>query len=211
MLLPCLIIQYIADTTNSGDDDPIDTTDELQDQLKALSNLWLIGMESLGNATFDGSDDSVSNLYGLINSGAFASKNGDGAFEMRQHTESIMYAKLIPMAWSYDNNNPTLNPSGMVVVDSATACSAGDKCPDQVPGFPNDGLSRYMTTDAAQKTCHCYNGNMYYLVQLFGLARDTTAAPNNGYNDNYLDTPPGIDDLDGTKWGGLTLAKFVEG
>lgn len=68
-----------------------------------------------------------------------------------------------------------------------------------------------MTTDAAQKTCHCYKENMYYLVQLFGMAVTGGLYPNPSSESNLFTTPPGLDDLDGEKWAKLTLAKFIEG
>lgn len=176
-----------------------------------MTNMWLIGMEAIGNATFDGSDSSNANLYSLINKGAFADKQGDGAYEMMTSTERPIYARLIPMAWSYDNDDPPRNPSGVFIVDSATACKKGDACPSNVPGFPSGGLSDYMTTDAARKTCHCYQDNMYYLVQLVGEAQLCEVGPTGCSETNVFTTPPGLDDLDGTKWGGLTLAMFVEG
>lgn len=168
-------------------------------------------MDALNHATFDGKDESITRLKSLIGTGGFVHAQGKGAYEMKKHTEEPIYARLIPMSWSDDQGDKPRNPSGVFVLDSETACKAGDGCPDQVPGFPSGGLSTYMTTDAAQKTCHCYKDNMYYLVQLFGLAYEPAVYPSTSDERNLFTTPPGLDDLDGTKWAKLTLAKFVEG
>lgn len=176
-----------------------------------MSKTWLLGMEAIGNATFDGSESSVEHLKSLIGSGGFVHAHGESAYEMMKRIEEPIYSRLIPLAWSNDNNDKALNPSGIVIVGSDTACKKGDSCPDNVPGFPSNGLSRYMTTDAAQKTCYCYKENMYYLVQLFGLAYDTAVYPSTTDESRYFTTPPGLDELDGKKWAGLTLPKFVEG
>ncbi|KFY44460.1 hypothetical protein V495_03438 [Pseudogymnoascus sp. VKM F-4514 (FW-929)] len=193
------------------DPEELDGEATIPDQLKNMTASWLKGMDALNLATFDGKDESITRLKSLIGTGGFVHAQGKGAYEMKKHTEEPIYARLIPMSWSDDQGDKPRNPSGVFVLDSETACKAGDGCPDQVPGFPSGGLSTYMTTDAAQKTCHCYKDNMYYLVQLFGLAYEPAVYPSTSDERNLFTTPPGLDDLDGTKWAKLTLAKFVEG
>ncbi|KFY78640.1 hypothetical protein V499_02243 [Pseudogymnoascus sp. VKM F-103] len=192
--------------TLSGDN-PIDPTAELQDQLKAMSDLWLIGLEAISNSTFNGSDAGIDLLRGIISGGEYFIKRGVGAYEMRRNAELPMYAKLIPLAWSYDNGDYLRNPNGVVVVDSAIACNTDDDCQGDY-SFQGD---EYVTKDAISKTCHCYQGNLYFLVQAYGAPEDCVAAPVLHCDPLPFTTPKGLDDLDGTKWGGLTLATFIEG
>jgi hypothetical protein len=168
-----------------------------------MSDLWLIGLEAIGNSTFNGSDAGIDLLRGIISGGEYFIKSGASAYEMRKQAELPMYAKLIPLAWSYDDGDYLRNPNGIVVVDAATACNTGDTCPNGLPG----DQSQFAKSDA----CHCYEGNLYYLLQAYGEGQNCVYFPVKTCTRQLLTTPKGLDSLDGTKWGGLTLATFIKG
>ncbi|QKX59188.1 uncharacterized protein TRUGW13939_06320 [Talaromyces rugulosus] len=181
---------------------PVSTASAIQDQLHAVSTLWLNATDQINNAMFDGQQNSITNLREIIDDGGFMVRQGEGAFDMRAGTETPLYAQVIPLAWSYDRGDPPINPSGVFILDWETACKTDDDCPDNIDWLPNG---------AAKRTCHCYKENMYFLVQLWGSAESPGSYPSNTPSDNIFNEPPGLDDLDGRKWGGLTLVKFIEG
>ncbi|OBT67976.1 hypothetical protein VE03_01482 [Pseudogymnoascus sp. 23342-1-I1] len=134
----------------------IDGTQDLQAQVKVIAKLWLIGMEGVGNATFDGSEDYMTNLVTLIAEGAYLDPDVPSALEMRQQIEKPLYAMIIPATWNR-NSNPKHAEKAVFILSTDYDCSNSDECPDRPPGYPN-GLEMFMTSDAAQKTCFCHEG-----------------------------------------------------
>ncbi|KFY10742.1 hypothetical protein V491_07491 [Pseudogymnoascus sp. VKM F-3775] len=86
-----------------------------------MSKTWLLDMEAIGNATFDGSESSIEHLKSLIGNGGFVHAHGESAYEMMKRIEEPIYSQLILLVWSNDNNDKARNPSGIVIVDSDTA------------------------------------------------------------------------------------------
>ncbi|OBT80132.1 hypothetical protein VF21_00668 [Pseudogymnoascus sp. 05NY08] len=189
----------------------LDGTQDLQAQVKLIAKLWLVGMEGVGNATFNGSEDSMTNLVGLIANGAYLDPKVDGAIEMRQQIEKPLYAIMIPATWNY-NSNPAQGEKAAFVLSTDYECTNDDECPDRPPGYPN-GLEMFMTSDAAQKTCYCHGGKWFFLLQVLGHPH-VCGLPGSGGNCdgfNRLVAPKGLDAFDGKEWSGLTKHQFVQG
>ncbi|KAM0463941.1 hypothetical protein ACHAO4_000666 [Trichoderma viride] len=198
---------YIQDNigTTSSWTDPTAT---LQQNLKNLTNYWLLGLQGMGNSTFSGSARAVSNLYSMIDHGSFLFKPVTPEFTLSQAFQTPIYARLIPAAWSNNaGEGNTIGPQGLFVLDSGDSCSSGSSCSSSVPSH----LSAFLTGDTAKNACFCDGGKMYYLALLKGGAQNCVAFPVEQCTNQTFSTPPGLDALDGKAWGGLTLKKFIAG
>ncbi|KFY45450.1 hypothetical protein V495_02964 [Pseudogymnoascus sp. VKM F-4514 (FW-929)] len=185
----------------SQPDNSVSTAESLQSQLKAMSTEWLKSWDSLNGVMFNGENPTI--LRKLIGDGAFLVRRGSGAFNMTKRAEKPIYAQLIPMAWSHETNDAFSSPSGVFILDSGIACKADDACPDY--------LDAHTTREASHDTCHCYKEKLYFLVQLTGPAEQHAAPPNAGIFYYGFSKPQALDKLTGERWGGVTLAKFIEG
>lgn len=188
----------------------IDGTQDLQAQVTLIANLWLIGMEGVGNATFNGSANSIHNLVGLIAEGVYLNPALVGAVEMRAQIEKPIYAIMIPATWNY-NDNPAQGSKAVFILSTEYDCKNSEECPERPPGYPS-GLDSFMTSDAAQQTCYCYGGKWFFLLQVKGYAYTCGFGIGSNCNDpNKLVAPKGLDAFDGKSWGGLTKHHLVQG
>lgn len=108
------------------------------------------------------------------------------------YLERALFARLIPSAWQLSKQKP-------FILDAGVACGTVDPSID------------YLEKDVADKTWACAGDKLYYLVVLKGTAATCTTGREGFCKHNYYSAPAGIDKLDGTLWGGVTLEDFVVG
>lgn len=87
------------------------------------------------------------------------------------------------------------------VVDSQSTC---DK---------SSPLSSYISSSVAKSGYVCYNDNIYYLVDVVSLDRYCQSNSQGGQlcRDPTVKKLPGIGELDGSSWGGVTVEDLVVG
>ncbi|XXH02567.1 hypothetical protein Hte_008944 [Hypoxylon texense] len=147
---------------------------------------------------FNGSASSVADLYRVMDNGKLMESTfTSGDLDAQNALENSLYSVLIPYAWSLSNEN--LHP---VVIDTGYDCS------DTYPSYFHD----YIAKDTAKATAVCYNDALYYLLDARNCNIDcnrvypqgsTTCAPTKFYE------PVGIDKLDGSTWGGITVENLT--
>ena len=81
----------------------------------------------------------------------------------------------------------------------------GKPCTD-----PNPSEGQHVQSPA--DTYSCVNNQAYYLVTASGSETDSGGGFSNGpITFNNFEAPPGLDTLDGTRWGGLTREDLTAG
>ncbi|PYH83224.1 hypothetical protein BO82DRAFT_363423 [Aspergillus uvarum CBS 121591] len=110
--------------------------------------------------------------------------------------EKAIFGLLIPLTW-------TLSPDThkAVVVDSQSTCDTSNP------------LSSYISSSVANSGYVCYNNNIYYLVDVVSLDRYCQSNSQDGQlcRDPTVNKLPGIGELDGSSWGGITVEDLVVG
>lgn len=158
------------------------------------------------NMLFDGTDSSLDLLTSLVADGKFISGGIDGAIVspeidkdatatgIQASISKAFFAFGIPSLWSVANTNA-------FVLDSGYDCGVVD--PE----------GKYLDKDTMHKTAGCYNGKLYYLVQVSGDYQTCSTSQGGGTTctENKFSAPPGIDTLDGQRFGGVTVADLVTG
>jgi hypothetical protein len=158
---------------------------------------------------FDGSDSSISTLTTLLSDGKLIeggwSSMPTGEPNATGNSINHMIAKAffgyaIPALWSAAGTHA-------FIIDSGYACGT------------TDPIGQYMDADTMHKTwaCNPSNNQLYYLAWPSGDAEDcsVTGGGDSGSgtscSDNLFSAPPGIDSLDGTQFGGITVSDLVIG
>ena len=156
---------------------------------------------------FDGSDPSIQTLTTLISNGQLieGSENGNAGQAPEDPPDdaslqaSIMrafYAFSIPQAWSVSDTK-------------AFVMDAGYPCGTVNP------LEGWIRDNVAAATYGCFNGNIYYLVNPAGDAESCPATSCDGCvplcTPGYFSQPPGLDKLDGSAYGSITVGDLITG
>jgi hypothetical protein len=109
------------------------------------------------------------------------------------------YAYCIPEAWTVSGNRAFILDAG---------CPCGQ--------FSSASVSTWLGDSLAQATSACYNGAQYYLVYPSGTAQEcdplkrcVDCTPSCKLN--RFSEPPGLDTLDGSAYGGVTLQTLATG
>jgi hypothetical protein len=143
---------------------------------------------------FNGSATSVADLYRVIDEGhLMESTSTSGDLDAQTALEQSLYALLIPYAWSLSNEN--VHP---VVIDTGYDCS------DTYPSYFHD----YIAKDVANTMAVCYNDALYYLLDARSCNIDCSGvhgAESTACTPTKFFQPFGVDSLDGTNWGGITI------
>ncbi|TPX08096.1 uncharacterized protein E0L32_010163 [Thyridium curvatum] len=108
---------------------------------------------------------------------------------LRANIQKSFFAYAIPALWK-------VSSAWAFVVDSGFGCNV-DK-----------PLKKYLDDKTMDATGYCFEGNMYYLVRVEGNAQDCGEG---GCLDRMFSTPPGLDSLDGTNFGGVTKEILIKG
>ncbi|KAK3934563.1 putative glycoside hydrolase [Diplogelasinospora grovesii] len=155
---------------------------------------------------FDGSDNSVALLTTLVADGHFIEGGINGAIvapdigveptlaDLQASISKAFFAFGIPSLWSVAGTRA-------FILDSGYDCGTVD---------PESG---YLNTDTMHKTAGCYNGKLYYLVNPDGDAQSCSGGDGVAVScsDNDFSAPPGIDALDGSRFGGVTVSDLITG
>ena len=194
----------------------VDPTKKLEQNLIELAAVWKISLENIADATFNGSDIAMENLWDAINDGGFMTIEEPGASELDQSLGKAVYARLIPAAWGgaypggdYHDQSASW---GVVIFTVSEKCNADTKCPTKLP----KGLG-LIDEDDISKICHCVHGTMYYLVQMVGSGTVCKSVGNGGggttiqCEPSRFTAPKGLDKLDGKAYDNLTLADMITG
>ncbi|KGQ05404.1 Killer toxin subunits alpha/beta [Beauveria bassiana D1-5] len=127
-----------------------------------------------------------------------APKPGDDDYntpELEASVSKAFFGYAIPALWSVSGAFP-------VVLDTGYACGKVDP------------IKGYMTPDTMHKTYACVDNKMYYLGSAKGDAqycyKPAVGCPD-VCRDEKFTAPPGLDSLDKTSFGGVTLQDLVEG
>lgn len=169
-----------------------------------------------GNATelalvslFDGSDASVSLLTSMIADGQLIegavgnvatepdlTAGGTTQAALQASIAKAIFAFSIPKLWG-------LAGTRAFVMDTGYDCGTVDPETD------------YLTTDTMEATAGCYDGTgkLYYLVYPKDSAQDCSGSDGAAVScpDNSFSVPPGLDTLDGSRFGGVTVSDLIIG
>jgi hypothetical protein len=144
---------------------------------------------------FDGSPDSISTLYTLVQHGQLISgKSGEPSATidgskldtLKSSVARTFYAFAIPALWQAAHK-------AAFILDSGYPCGTKDPMGD------------HMTPDDMHISYGCYGGNLYYLVTPFHP--DVLFVP----HEYLLFAVDGVSSFDGTMWGGMTTQLLIEG
>ncbi|EFW98972.1 class 5 chitinase chi100 [Grosmannia clavigera kw1407] len=183
-------------------------TAESQDSFKSfMGDTMVAWQDSTANTLkvlFNGEPDSLSLLQSVIANGHFIAGgdpethilsspgytiDDDDASYMRGNVTRSYYAYMIPSIWSAVGDNA-------FVLDTQKGCDA-------------DRSTVYLPDDAAT---YCYDGTMYGIVYPHGYAQSCSSSETGSVcTKKAFSNPPGIDSLDGTQWGGVTVEDLVVG
>lgn len=184
-------------------------TAESQDSFKAymgsVMNDWQNTTSHILAELFSGSDESLELLQTVMGQGQFIAGgdpdtgilsapgytiNDDDVELMKGNVTRSFYAFNIPSVWSAVGKN-------IFILDTKLGCSGGDLSDAHLPD------------DAATA---CYNDKLYAVAYPDGDADSCSAVMGNSVCQYAtFKKPDGIDDLDGTRWGGVTVEDLVVG
>ena len=156
---------------------------------------------------FDGSDEGLSMLTSIISDGHMIEGGVDGVAlapdvtaggttlaDLQDSITKAFFAFAIPAIWGVAGTHA-------FILDSGYDCGVEDPEGD------------YLSDDTMHETAGCYDGKLYYLVYPEGGdaydcsgQQETDVCP-----DGKFSAPPGIDALDGERFGGVTIADLIEG
>jgi hypothetical protein len=158
-----------------------------------MTSFWYGALENMAKDLFNGDDTSVDRLQSLLSEGKMIT--GDPTVPLTSvetKIESAMYAYLIPQAWSLSNEE--VYP---FIVDSGFDCAA------------DNPLSQYIDDEDAQTSWVCHENKLYYLMAAKGASR--SCGPENNCGNLNFSPVPGLLDMDGVKFGGVTKENIVLG
>jgi hypothetical protein len=164
------------------------------------SNLTEMSLQHI----FDGSPEAITLLTTVISDGKMIQGGGDppvGSADtttLAQLTADIskaLFAFAIPAIWPLASTFPFVLDSGYNCGDGAALDTVAD--------------------DVKTLTGGCYNGKQYYLVWPTGKTPNcvTECEPHCGQicSPGKFSAPPGLDTLDGTRFGGVTVTDLIAG
>ncbi|TPX06880.1 uncharacterized protein E0L32_002376 [Thyridium curvatum] len=172
-------------------------------QLYLIVINWTQALQKFLFSLFDGSDQSIDNLWRLIRNGQLiagsdAPRTLDSPSRVAATAKGLLVA-LIPAAWKQQGYNPV-------------AVSTGKKCGT---AGPYDG--KYMTGITGNEGWACVDDEIWYLLGVTGAyTRDefcTCPAPCVALCDQYFNGLPGSNALvpDNPLWSGITREMLIRG
>jgi len=140
-------------------------------------------------------------IEGKANGSAISSTNPPSNAELQASIALAFYAFCVPEAWIFSGNRA-------FVLDAGCPCGQ----------FSSASVSTWLGDSLASATSACYNGAQYYLVYPAGTAQECDVAskrcvgcPPPACRIDRFSEPPGLDTLDGSDYGGVTLQTLVNG
>jgi GH18 family chitinase len=186
-------------------------TPEKQDSFSGyvgrVVNGWLDINSKALQKMFDGSEDSIENIWKIISDGKLLKGKTDTEapdsnkdVELRTNIGKTIFGHSIPALWKVSQTY-------------AFIMDAGNSCGER------DSLKQYLDETTMDATGACIDGKAYYLVYPKDESRpckcDRTS--NDGHpcirscSRAKFSAPPGLDTLDGTLFGGITKKDLIEG
>lgn len=175
---------------DDSDDALLSETAELKDNIAAIVTTWHTALTEYNSQLFNGSTNSILELWHIIFDGYLFSEGGDTATDdLISDMESALFPMLIAASWKL-GDNPAF------IVDTQLDCDGAD--PSYIDSPSTQGV--------------CIDGKAYYIGSVEGdsqfcdgdLIRPVCSTKS-------FSAPAGLDQLDGTKWGGVTFEDFVIG
>ncbi|KAL1853192.1 hypothetical protein VTK73DRAFT_9058 [Phialemonium thermophilum] len=181
--------------------------DNFQSYIGHVLRMWENATETLSHSLFDGTAPSVDVLTGLISDGKLL--DGDAKnhsanaaeltlSEMVGFVERGYYGFIIPQIWNVSSTVP-------FVMDTGYACGTINPMSDYLGDA--DAAATYV--------CHAPTNKMYYLVSVRGSAQNcncgVSCTTGHACLENKFVTPPGLEHLDGSSYGGVTRDDLVYG
>lgn len=193
--------------TSSGAWTP-EKQDAFSEYMGNAVNAWGNVTEMSLKKLFNGEPASVELLTSLIANGHFVDGSVGGGLaypdfdishdsptmaDVRASISKAFFAFGIPNIWSVSGTTAFIMDSGF---DCGTV----------------DPMGEYLDQDTQHKTAGCYNGKLYYLAYPSGVAEYCTGGGGAvTCRDNKFSAPPGIDTLDGTRFGGVKVSDLITG
>lgn len=150
------------------------------------------------DALFDGEEDSIDRLGGLIADGTFISGNGDisgggssatdqDVDDLRENVARTFFSLAIPAIWRMSGTHG-------FIIDSGLDCDDDDNLGDYIKDEVNDNAQV------------CHNGKKYYLA-------DADGNPSHISHSGKFSLPPGVKKIkeDDNPYGGITMEDIVKG
>lgn len=187
-----------------------ESQDTLANYLGQTINTWGNTSAIALGRLFNGSDENIENLYSIISDGKLMSGSAAGAKpistepgtpineDLITNIAKAFFAYAIPSSW-------TISKHYAFVIDSGYDCNAKDPLVD------------YLETDQMTKYGGCYENKLYYLAAAKGDSKKCEAecsehGPCQKRCENaHFPAPPGIEYLDGTSFGGVSVKELIEG
>ncbi|KPM45713.1 hypothetical protein AK830_g824 [Neonectria ditissima] len=183
------------DATRAGT--KLTSQNTLDVRVGAMIETWHAAADTLNQHIFSGDplglNDNLDLLKNLITDGKFAGSDLDllSAEELDGQIKKAIYGQLIPYAWS-------VGSSEVYPFMLATGKPCSETGADHVP----KGATHWCITNEGQE-------EGFYLMGTFGSSTCVFEDPFTGYKCYDYKAPPGVDELDGTKWGGVTQEDIV--
>ncbi|ERS96164.1 hypothetical protein HMPREF1624_07700 [Sporothrix schenckii ATCC 58251] len=175
--------------------------------LGQVVSIWANSTENQVAALYSGSDDTLALLTTLIAKGQMIEgDNGSGTRDgsmpdvgtsnettgaIRSSISHGFYGYAIPAVWSAAGK-------GVFVLDTGADCSNLNV------------VSQYVDDSIQKQAMGCIDNHLYFLVYPDGPSSDSCPADGSCY-DNSFSLPDGVDQMDGTKWGGVTVNDLIQG
>ncbi|KAK8139989.1 hypothetical protein PG984_000055 [Apiospora sp. TS-2023a] len=181
--------------------------DAFSDYMGQVVTAWdIVGQQSL-KRLFSGEPDDLDLLTTMISDGKLIDGTVDNvllspditaggvtASELAGNLAKALFAFAIPQLWS-------LAGTRAFVLDSGYDCGVIDP------------MSRYLSVDAQHATAGCFQGKLYYLVDPNGEAHTCNGGDGAAVSceDSTFSVPPGLDTLDGSRFGGVRRDDLIAG
>lgn len=149
---------------------------------------------------FSGRADTISQLGFAMQNGALMPNNDLGIDEgpFKDSINGLIYAKLLPQAWTQNPERHNIP----LVWETEDSCDGSDR----------RTTKDLFADDVAAKTRVCIDNVAYYVLNgLAGELDSCIECLNTEDKPSYEPLPGGThDELDGTRWGGITLEDMVK-
>lgn len=185
-------------------------------QVEQYMNGVLNTLSSALNQTTHSIFDTPDTLIALIDNGAYFQPQGNtalkitsGSFGVEQRVQQVVYANALPMVWSTGTQSRMpwiMSKAGIAYTsdDEPTGCDGWD--PADTLNYDDDRTWFIHTDDDISakdlfsQTFYCVDNQPYWLL--------TVHTGNSQIG--ILDAPTGLDQLDGSQWGGTTPSDVVK-
>ncbi|KAF2098318.1 hypothetical protein NA57DRAFT_57479 [Rhizodiscina lignyota] len=173
---------------------------------------WMNSTETMTKHIFE--EDAVLGYYSFVNGKSWDPNSQVSALDVTQSVEQTLYAYMAPIGWKL----ATSEEIGAFIATADELNKNGDGCGDYDKPTDNGGtVTANWDDDIMSKTLVCLDGTAYWLVNLQRSQKprdqcSSTPAISPGvcsFVPPEVKMLPGVDQMDGQKWGGLTKEILV--